>query len=78
MKICSKTHQIAPFKNFFGEACPRTPIANAWLCQASQAPPPQKKKIVAKCAGKCRSNLRLGKGPPGTGKTLYSLMFCMS
>ena len=30
-------------KNFFGEACPRTPLANAWLRHASQAPPlPQK------------------------------------
>ena len=27
-------------KFFFGEACPRTPLANAWLCHASQAPPP--------------------------------------
>ena len=44
MKICSKTHQIVPLKNFFGEACPRTPLANAWLRHASQAPPPQKKK----------------------------------
>ena len=36
--------QNAPFKKiFFGEACPRTPLANAWLRQASQAPPPQKK-----------------------------------
>ena len=26
---------------FFGEACPRTPLANACLCHASQAPPPQ-------------------------------------
>ena len=31
-------------KNFFGEACPRTPLANAWLRHASQAPPPPKKK----------------------------------
>ena len=39
MKICSKTHQIAPFKKFiFGEACPRTLLANAWLRHASQAP----------------------------------------
>ena len=30
-------------KIFFDEACPRTPLANAWLRQASQAPtPPQK------------------------------------
>ena len=25
MKICSKTHQIAPFKKIFGEACPEPP-----------------------------------------------------
>ena len=39
--------QNAPFKIFFGEACPRTPLANAWLRHASQALPPKKKKIVA-------------------------------
>ena len=27
-------------KILFGEACPRTPLANAWLRHASQAPPP--------------------------------------
>ena len=27
-------------KFFFGEACHRTPLGNAWLCHASQAPPP--------------------------------------
>ena len=27
-------------KFFFREACPRTPLANAWLRLASQAPPP--------------------------------------
>ena len=42
MKICSKTHHS---QNFFGEACPQTPLANAWLRNASQAPSP--KKIVA-------------------------------
>ena len=31
-------------KTIFGEACPRTPPANAWLRHASQAPPPPKKK----------------------------------
>ena len=31
-------------KTFFGEACPRTPLANAWLRHASQTPPPPKKK----------------------------------
>ena len=29
---------------FFGEACPRIPLANAWLRKASQAPPPKKEK----------------------------------
>ena len=29
-KIFSKTHQIT-LKNFPGGACPRTPLANAWL-----------------------------------------------
>ena len=37
MKICSKTHQIAPSKKFPWEACPRTPLANAWLRHASKA-----------------------------------------
>ena len=32
-------------KNFLGEACARTPLANAWLPHASQAPPPKKNKI---------------------------------
>ena len=34
MKICSKMHQIARFKKILEEACPRTPLANAWLCHA--------------------------------------------
>ena len=46
MKICSKTHQIAPIKFFFGEACPWTPLANAWLYHASQAPPPTKQNEI--------------------------------
>ena len=46
MKICSKTHQIASLKKKFGEACPRTLLANAWLRHASQATPPPQKKIV--------------------------------
>ena len=29
-------------KKIFGEACPRTPLANAWLHHVSQAPTPQK------------------------------------
>ena len=32
------------FLDFLKEACPRTPLANAWLRHASQVPPP--KKIV--------------------------------
>ena len=31
-------------KKNFGEACPRTPLANAWLRHASQAPPPLQNK----------------------------------
>ena len=45
MKICSKTHQIAQFKIFSGEACPRTPLANAWLRHASQSPTLPKKIV---------------------------------
>ena len=33
-------------KNFWGEACSRTPIANAWLRHASQAPTPPKKLLL--------------------------------
>ena len=33
-------------KFFFGEAYPRTVLANAWLRHASQAPLPPKKRIV--------------------------------
>ena len=32
-------------KKIFGEACPQTPLANAWLRHASQAPPPPKKIV---------------------------------
>ena len=32
--------QNAPLKFFWGEACPRTPLANAWLRHVSQAAPP--------------------------------------
>ena len=41
LKICSKTHQIAPL-NFFGggKACSRTPLANAWLTTRRKPPPP--------------------------------------
>ena len=34
-----------PKKNFW-EACPRTPLANAWLHHAAQAPPPKKKNSL--------------------------------
>ena len=30
-------HQIARFKKILEEACPRTPLANAWLCHAPYA-----------------------------------------
>ena len=30
--------QNAPLKFSFSEACLQTPLANAWLCHASQAP----------------------------------------
>ena len=43
MKICSKTHQIAPLKKkISGKHAPGpgTPVAKSWLCHASQAPPP--------------------------------------
>ena len=33
----------APLKKIFGESCLRTPLANAWLRHALQAPPPPKK-----------------------------------
>ena len=43
VKIYENMLQNAPNctiqKNVFGEACPRTPLANAWLRHASQAPP---------------------------------------
>ena len=32
-------------KKFRGSICPQTPLANAWLRHASQAPPPKKKYI---------------------------------
>ena len=39
-------NRTIPKKNF-GEACPRTPLANAWQRHASQAPTlPPPKKIV--------------------------------
>ena len=36
--------QNAPFKKNFGEACPQTSLANAWLRHVLQAPPPKKKE----------------------------------
>ena len=50
MEICSKTHQITPFKIFCRGNMPPNPLANAWLRHTSQAasrhatrpaPPPQ-------------------------------------
>ena len=38
MKICPKTHQIAPFIS-------GNPLSNAWLRHASQVSPPPQKKI---------------------------------
>ena len=44
LKVKKKLWKYAPnctIKNFFiREACPRTPLANAWLCHVSQPPPP--------------------------------------
>ena len=36
--------QNAPLKFFWGEACPRTPLANAWLRHVSQAAPPNNRE----------------------------------
>ena len=35
IKICSKMHQIEPLKKLFSGK--HAPLANAWLCHASQA-----------------------------------------
>ena len=42
-------------KQIFGETCPQTPLANAWLRNASQAthPPPPQTKIVAPLGKSC-------------------------
>ena len=53
MKICSKTHQIAPLKYFFSGKHAPNPLANAWLRHASQTPPPPKKKIDAPLGKSC-------------------------
>ena len=37
MKICSKTHQIAPLKKMFTGKHAHDPLANAWLRHGSQA-----------------------------------------
>ena len=42
-KYAPKRTKFAPLQIFFGGACPRTLLANAWLRHASQAPPPKKK-----------------------------------
>ena len=58
VKIYENMLQNAPNctiqKNVFGEACPRTPLANAWLRHASQAPP-QKTKWLALLGKSCIS-----------------------
>ena len=36
MKICSKTHQITPFKKYSQGNMPPNPLANAWLRHASR------------------------------------------
>ena len=33
-KYSLKRTKLHHFKNFLGGACPRTPLANAWLCHA--------------------------------------------
>ena len=46
MKICSKTHQIAQFKNFWGESMPPNPpskrMATPRVASHPPAPPPKK------------------------------------
>ena len=47
MKICSKTHQIAPFKIFFWGSMPPNPPSKCVATPRVVSPPPPKKKIVA-------------------------------
>ena len=48
MKICSKTHQIAPFKNFLGGSMPPNHLskrmATPRVASPPPPPPPKKKK----------------------------------
>ena len=39
MKICSKTHQIAPFKKISRGSMPPNPLANAWPSLPKSWPP---------------------------------------
>ena len=48
MKLCSKTHQIEPFKTISRGSMPPNPLANAWLCHASHAAP-STKKVAPPC-----------------------------
>ena len=46
-KYAPKRTKLRHYNFVFGEACPQTLLANAWLRHASQAPPPKKKiKII--------------------------------
>ena len=45
MEICSKTHQIAHFKKILGEACPRTPLANALQAVSRHETRPAHQKV---------------------------------
>ena len=49
MKICPKTHQIAPFKKIFREACPQTPLANVSWGGMPQTPLVYNGSQVATC-----------------------------
>ena len=52
MKICYKTHQIAPFKKKnSGKHAPEPPSKRMAIRHASQAPPPKKKQNKKKIVG---------------------------
>ena len=44
MKICSKTHQIAPFKNLFRGSMPPNPHSKRMATPSVASPPPPQKK----------------------------------
>ena len=48
MKICSKTHQIAPLKKKFRETCPEPPCKRMATPRVASPPPPppRPQKIV--------------------------------